>query len=409
LHRRCCLCRLRRRYRLALSWSRCDATPGESVFCSSALEQATAALAELGYRYNESSELRSVEADAPFAFRGQAHYEKLADCVGAYIQAVMVAKVGLRRVTLPDGVVVYASRCLGERSGALVLLCGAGRVAAGQWARRLCINESLASGSVLPYLLDASIAGLSVLVLNPNARGVRRSEVHAEDAWRALVEPAAAQGALRHVALVAHSYGGVCTVELLGERAPPSVLRLLRGVALTDSVHGRAIERAPHASREFFARCCVNWVTSGEALDTPVAPAMHAPPQQRADVEAGAKRKKPDNTTWVPAWCDAARVSAGTRVHESTSEACRTSAMPYLVRQLRRAGWTPDPAGGAGGQVADAAQPPPPPLTESHPADPEEYPCKKAAPHQPEEAAALVDPPLPAAVLQRRRLINPLE
>ena len=33
-----------------------------------------------------------------------------------------------------------------------VLLCGAGAVAAGQWARRLCINETLTTGSVMPYV-----------------------------------------------------------------------------------------------------------------------------------------------------------------------------------------------------------------------------------------------------------------
>ena len=33
-----------------------------------------------------------------------------------------------------------------------VLLCGAGAVAAGHWARRLCINESLTTGSVMPYV-----------------------------------------------------------------------------------------------------------------------------------------------------------------------------------------------------------------------------------------------------------------
>jgi hypothetical protein len=35
---------------------------------------------------------------------------------------------------------------------AQVLLCGAGAVAAGQWARRLCINETLTTGCVIPYV-----------------------------------------------------------------------------------------------------------------------------------------------------------------------------------------------------------------------------------------------------------------
>jgi len=305
------------------------------------LAAATAALASLGYAYNAEGCLRSLAEGAPFAFRGQAHYERLADAVATYIQALLVSEQALVRRVLPGGVDVFSSPCLGRRAGLLLLLCGAGQVAAGQWARRLCINESLATGSVLPYLAAARAAGLSALVLNPNHARVRSSEAHVGEAWRALVEPAAAGGALRHVAMVAHSFGGVCATALLAADAPPSVLRLLRGVALTDSVHGRSIERCPPASRAFFARHCVNWVTSEEPLDTPVRPAMNAPPQAAAAAGAGSKRKEPP---WVPAWCDAARVSAGTRVHESTSEACRPSAIPFLLGQLRRAGWAPEAA-----------------------------------------------------------------
>lgn len=41
-----------------------------------------------------------------------------------------------------------------------VLLChGAGAVRAGQWARSLCINESLDVGSVLPYIRNCKQRG----------------------------------------------------------------------------------------------------------------------------------------------------------------------------------------------------------------------------------------------------------
>jgi hypothetical protein len=89
--------------------------------------------------------------DAFAAQRKQAHYEKLADAVAEYVQALLLARHGLRR-RLVDGVDVYASPDANTASGLLVLICGSGQVAAGQWARRLCINESLRTGAVLPYL-----------------------------------------------------------------------------------------------------------------------------------------------------------------------------------------------------------------------------------------------------------------
>lgn len=112
-----------------------------------------------------------------------------------------------------------------------------------------------------------------MLVLNPN-RGTR-SEAHVIAAWAECVEPAAAA----HVVMVAHSYGGVCVGELLAARGDAVTARL-RGVALTDSVHGRSVERLPAAQREFWVAHCVNWVTSKDPLDAPVRAAVHSPPSE---------------------------------------------------------------------------------------------------------------------------------
>lgn len=104
----------------------------------------------------------------------QPHYERLADGVAVYVQALLLTRHGLQR-RMFHGVDVYASPDADTAPGLLVrlplaypafllglaldwkpapqvLLCGAGVVAAGQWARRLCINESLTTGSVMPYI-----------------------------------------------------------------------------------------------------------------------------------------------------------------------------------------------------------------------------------------------------------------
>ena len=126
-----------------------------------------------------------------------------------------------------------------------------------------------------------------MLVLNPNHRDTR-SEAHVVEAWDECVAPAAAQ----HVIMVAHSYGGVCLGSLLEARRDAITARL-RGCALTDSVHGRSVERLPAAQREFWVQHCVNWVTSREPLDTPVRAAVHKPPKtdggdtDRSDSDAG--------------------------------------------------------------------------------------------------------------------------
>ena len=112
--------------------------------------------------------------------------------------------------------------------------------------------------------------------MNPNHR-VTRSEEHVVVAWDECVAPAAAQ----HVVMVAHSYGGVCLGSLLDARRDAVTARL-RGVALTDSVHGRSVERLPAAQRDFWMKHCVNWVTSRDPLDTPVRAAVHNPPKTDA-------------------------------------------------------------------------------------------------------------------------------
>ena len=380
---------------------------------SAALSAATGELAALGYAFNEADELRSAPGGTPFSFVNQAHYEKLADAVARFVAALLRVRHSLVTATV-GGVPVLLSHDWWSSKAGCVLLCGAGAVAAGQWARRLCINESLHTGSVGPYVRWAASSGLGVCILNPNHASAR-SEAHTAAAWRDLV---AANAAMEHVVMVAHSYGGatrdgmphnssyrpvsrnvfvcfcsracmpgVCTVSLL--RDVPSCLSKLRGVALTDSVHGRGVERAPPPARRFFSKHCVNWVTSSLPRDARVRPAVNEPgsgdgdardtsssdddddggdaaqPAAAAAAAAPRRRQKSGATASARSWwasprCDAERLSAGTPVHESTSEACRPSATAFLAQRLLRAGWQPtghppagaQPAGGVGVSAA---------------------------------------------------------
>eukprot|EP01027_Heterolobosea_sp_BB2_P007233 GEZU01010773.1.p2 GENE.GEZU01010773.1~~GEZU01010773.1.p2 ORF type:complete len:165 (-),score=41.14 GEZU01010773.1:52-546(-) len=124
----------------------------------------------------------------------------------------------------------------------LIIIQGAGAVRAGQWARALCINDSLRTGSILPYLEEAiTKRGYGVVVLNPNQnyvevpsnkthgrggkskklaakkayiRGSESPEEHALYCWDHIIKKAKA----RNIAIVAHSYGGISTSYLLQNR-----------------------------------------------------------------------------------------------------------------------------------------------------------------------------------------------
>src|SRR5690606_11434988 len=67
------------------------------------------------------------------------------------------------------------------------------------------------------------------------------------------------------ISIVAHSYGGVCTLALLTAR--PEIMSRLCGIAFTDAVH-EVSKRTPREVREFLNRHAVNWVVSDARLDT---------------------------------------------------------------------------------------------------------------------------------------------
>lgn len=83
------------------------------------------------------------------------------------------------------------------------------------------MNDSLHEGSVIPLLVWAQQRGIGTVVLNPNFKldgGPRISaEAHVVQAWDQVILELPA----KHLAMVAHSYGGVCTCRLLSVRGEP--------------------------------------------------------------------------------------------------------------------------------------------------------------------------------------------
>lgn len=178
----------------------------------------------------------------------------------------------------------------------MLLIQGSGAVRPGQWARALCINDSLEVGSILGYLDKATAAGYGVIVFNPNQNSVPAEPLAGRPSPEALrshekhkpasldmvkipgnIDPVqhtihvwdqfAKRAAAKDVVIVAHSAGGWCTLGLLRERGD-EILPKLRAIAFTDSVHSVLSWDPPHV-RDAIIKLAQNWIQSDEPLDTP--------------------------------------------------------------------------------------------------------------------------------------------
>ncbi|XP_064293842.1 cotranscriptional regulator ARB2A isoform X1 [Phalacrocorax carbo] len=314
------------------------------------------------YIFNEKGQLRHIKTGEPFVFNyredlhrwNQKRYEALGEIITKYVYELLQKECHLKKVTLPvdatesepKSFIFMSEDALTNPDKLLVLIHGNGVVRAGQWARRLIINEDLDSGTQIPYIKRATEEGYGVIVLNPNENYIevektkaqvqlssdssdepaekrerkdkiqketkkRRDfyekyrnpqkeketmqmyirdngspEEHAIYVWDHFISQSAAE----NVFFVAHSYGGLAFVELMIQREA-EVKNKVTAVALTDSVHNVWHQEVGKTIREWMRENCCNWVSSSEPLDTSVE-------------------------SMLP---DCPRVSAGTERHELTS------------------------------------------------------------------------------------------
>jgi hypothetical protein len=165
------------------------------------------------------------------------------------------------------------------------------------------MNDSLYSGSMLPYVAQAIARKWAVVVLDANVTdlvkkrrgggsasaaaaaadtgsggeeddddvrdpdavlGSENPRRHVLTAWNDYIRPAAAP----HVMFVAHSAGGYGVVNLLVHQ--PDALRRICAIAFTDSAHKlekiRGVRKSP-AVLAFLRQHTQNWVRSSKRLD----------------------------------------------------------------------------------------------------------------------------------------------
>ncbi|CAK7294642.1 Cotranscriptional regulator FAM172A [Vulpes lagopus] len=339
------------------------------------------------YAFNEKGQLRHIKTGEPFVFNyredlhrwNQKRYEALGEIITKYVYELLEKDCNLKKISIPvdatesepKSFIFMSEDALTNPQKLMVLIHGSGVVRAGQWARRLIINEDLDSGTQIPFIKRAMDEGYGVIVLNPNENyiEVEKPKIHVQSSSDSSDEPAEkrerkdkvsketkkrrdfyekyrnpqrekemmqlyirengspeehaiyvwdhfiAQSAAENVFFVAHSYGGLAFVELMIQREA-DVKSKVTAVALTDSVHNVWHQEAGKTIREWMRENCCNWVSSSEPLDTSVE-------------------------SMLP---DCPRVSAGTDRHELTSWKSFPSIFKFFSEASEAKGGSPRPA-----------------------------------------------------------------
>ena len=178
----------------------------------------------------------------------QARYEAIGQVIDEEVYKLLETEGKLEREPVGGGSpqsFIFLSPGFSSRPRVVVMIHGSGVVRAGQWARRLIINEDLDKGTMLPYIKHIQEQGWGVAVLNTNHNKLSVDsketipdnadpEEHADTVWKEVIKPCQAE----QIVIIAHSYGGVVTMDLAA-RHQEDFLKRVCGVFLTDSVHYR--------------------------------------------------------------------------------------------------------------------------------------------------------------------------
>ena len=215
------------------------------------------------------------------------------------------------------------------------MIHGSGVVRAGQWARKLIINEDTSKGTMLPYINHITQQGWGVAVLNTNHNEDEQTqdiipdngspEEHANTVWEEIIKPCQA----KKIVIICHSYGGVVTMELASRQREDFMARV-SGVFMTDSVHYRLTGAKDLDQKlELISK---NYVTSEEVRPCWRSSSLCVPPQDVGSALTSSRR-------------GVARYSAGHTVHEWTSWTARHNIFQDLTKAFSEDRHRPDRGG----------------------------------------------------------------
>ncbi|VDK83498.1 unnamed protein product [Litomosoides sigmodontis] len=205
-------------------------------------------LEALGYHFDDHGVMRDKNGKK-YEFIDQKSYEKIGLAVTEEIYRIMEnSPYNMERQYLDDtdkkrSAFIFLSRGWCQKEKLVVLIHGSGAVRAGQWSRRLIMNESLNMGSQLPYLRVCSNRDWGVVVMNTNMNvtnsypleelpGSRTPVEHGINVWKTYITRAKASS----IAVIAHSAGGSVIAGIVENYWSKEWMKRLKCICLTDAI-----------------------------------------------------------------------------------------------------------------------------------------------------------------------------
>ncbi|ETO34041.1 hypothetical protein RFI_03051 [Reticulomyxa filosa] len=197
-------------------------------------------LRKYGYYYNKIGRCVSVKGEGKVGrFPSQQDYENFGDAVEEFIFYVVENYANMKRINIqanPDKsiapAIIFTSPDYTSKETLLFIIPGSGlwslyiciyvyiciyicAVRASQWARSLCINDDLSSGTCLPFLHSAEQRDWGVILCDPNAR-LKKNDAdkgrvypihHCKYVFKQYVMNVLDKSKIKNVFIVAHSAG----------------------------------------------------------------------------------------------------------------------------------------------------------------------------------------------------------
>ncbi|XP_030637741.1 cotranscriptional regulator ARB2A homolog isoform X2 [Chanos chanos] len=254
-------------------------------------------LEEFEYAFNEQGQLRHTKTGEPFVFNfredlhrwNQKRYEALGEIITQHVYERLEKDCNLRKEFLPEG---YGVIVLNPNENYLEVEKESDPDAqpspddmeepAEKRERKEEKEGKKKRDFYEKYRNPQKEKETEQIFIRDN----KSPEEHTRYVWDHFISKSLA----KNVFFVAHSYGGLCFVDLMIHREE-EVKKRVCAVAMTDSVHSLWHQEAERSILDWMQERCCNWVSSSDPLDTPL-----------------------DNM--LP---DCPRVSAGTEKHELTS------------------------------------------------------------------------------------------
>lgn len=341
--------------------------------------------ADFKYQYNQAGHLEHCESKEPYCYISERHYSALGDTIILELQQILIQQYKFNEIWLPfrnttmtvneidshlDQVNIFVSSDFyTNTNGCLILIQGSGAVRPPQWARAICINDSLEIGTMFPYINKAQAMGYSCIILNPNQntfvqvdpaekarvdqlnvvkdrvavvrfylsslrkvptryKQTKVAKIPLNETGRAhalyVFDHVLSQCPAANLLMVAHSAGGDAAMTLLRQRSA-QVLQRLRAVAFTDSVHS-LLPADSKPLKTFLQQHGIHFVASALPLDTPI---VITAKNKWAMIKTGLSALFVNQQ---PPACK--EVSAGHTKHEYTSGCAMESVFKFFQQQL---------------------------------------------------------------------------